>query len=313
MKAYLLPVSTLAVITPFLTELFSGNIPPSLFFTPSVLLITVVIYGFPALLIRELWIRRNLGVIGIFVLGLAYGVYNEGVAAKTMLMSENVPIPVFNGHSFLAVNFAWSAWILVWHSLHSILYPILIVSWLYPQVRREPWLNRPMICLLSLIAASTGIVMFFKTPRFEAPPVFLFVFIAVICLLVLASKMVPRVPRIVESTESTGLRPVLWGFSFYFVYMLGLVILSGLKLPTLVILVAAGTVLFMYYRLLSLKGWFSFIPLLLFAIGDYLAGSLILCIGSSGKGSLEGMFTGGVYSLLFLLVICGFFLRKRWV
>lgn len=39
----------------------------------------IVIYGVAALLIRELAVRWHLGIEGILILGIVFGIYNEGI------------------------------------------------------------------------------------------------------------------------------------------------------------------------------------------------------------------------------------------
>ena len=75
-NGYLKPILTLVVIVPFLTELLSGNFTLSRFFIPPVFIAFIIAYGLAALLIRELAVKWKLGIEGIFILGLAYGIYN---------------------------------------------------------------------------------------------------------------------------------------------------------------------------------------------------------------------------------------------
>ncbi len=85
MKSKYAPILTLILITPFLTELLCSNIPASVFFHPYVFFMTVLVYGLPVLAIRELSIRWNLGILGILIFGVAYGIYNEGICAVERL------------------------------------------------------------------------------------------------------------------------------------------------------------------------------------------------------------------------------------
>src|SRR5689334_20634057 len=100
MKRVSKPALTLMAIAPVLTELLSGNIPPQQFFFPPLYLAFVLLYGLPTLVAREIAVRRTLGWGGIFILGLAYGILNEGIASKTLLMAQNVPMPSFDSYGY---------------------------------------------------------------------------------------------------------------------------------------------------------------------------------------------------------------------
>ena len=87
----------------------------------SELLILLIIYGCAVLLIRELSVRWRLGLIGIFILGLAYGFYNEGIVTKTLLLSKTIPMNNFIYPTKFGINWAWALFINVWHALHAVL------------------------------------------------------------------------------------------------------------------------------------------------------------------------------------------------
>ena len=46
-------------------------------------------------------LRRQLGLAGLFVLGLVYGIFNEGIIAKTFYLATNVPINKFDGYGYV--------------------------------------------------------------------------------------------------------------------------------------------------------------------------------------------------------------------
>ena len=63
----------------------------SVFFNPGTFLFLFLGYGVPVLLIREFVVRYNFGLAGTFALGMAYGVFNEGFLAKTMILGTTSP------------------------------------------------------------------------------------------------------------------------------------------------------------------------------------------------------------------------------
>lgn len=113
------------------------------------------------LVIRDTVVEWRLGIASIVMLGLAYGIYNEGIVAKTLLHAE-VPVPSFNHYAFFGgVNFSWLVSILIWHACHSVLYPILLTFVLWPGTAEQLWLGRKTkICFLA-ISGLVGTLIFF--------------------------------------------------------------------------------------------------------------------------------------------------------
>lgn len=119
-------------VIPILTELLTSNRSFSQLFSPGEYLFFVFAYSMPVFLINELGVRWRLGIIGLFALGLAYGIFNEGIMAQTLFMSgSNVPIAAFEGYCFWGINLPWAVTILPWHALFSVIYPIVIFRTLY--------------------------------------------------------------------------------------------------------------------------------------------------------------------------------------
>src|SRR5712692_8565093 len=87
---------TLIVIAPVLTEIVSGNMPAHALLNPRTAGFLFLAYSFPIVVIREVVVRRRLPVSGVFLLGLAYGILNEGLLAQTLIRSEHVPVNRFD-------------------------------------------------------------------------------------------------------------------------------------------------------------------------------------------------------------------------
>ena len=76
---------------------------------PIVFLVLSITYGFSVLLIHELVVRWRLRLACILLLGFAFGIYSEGLGARTFLLSKDVPIDSFARYSmFLGLNIAWT-------------------------------------------------------------------------------------------------------------------------------------------------------------------------------------------------------------
>lgn len=302
-KKYLKPLLTLVFIAPFLTELLSGNLPPSLFFQPHVFLGTIIVYGLAVLIIRELAVKWELGIEGLFVLGIAYGIYNEGVCAKTLLMAKNVPIDAYDGYKLLfGINFAWAILIVVWHSLHSIIYPILIVAYIYPYAHKSSWLNRKWAVLFTALVVSMGIFMFFANPGFRAAVIYLPAFVTIITFLVFLSKLVPKALALDLPLQPASLRSAFLGFCF-FSYIFGSIILAAIKVPIFFLCIYAVLIIFVFYEVLKHKKHLSLQALVLFALGNIMADALFSLLGGVVKGSSEIVIMSFIFILVFTIAI----------
>src|SRR5947207_5033603 len=81
-----------------LAEVLSQNVPLSTFVQPVPFLLLTLTYGVPLLVIRELSVARELDEVGLVVLGLAYGILNEGGLAKTLTLPDGAPLHDFAGY-----------------------------------------------------------------------------------------------------------------------------------------------------------------------------------------------------------------------
>jgi len=68
-----------------IAELVSGSSPPVEFFNPFSFTLLVLFYGCGAVLVRETAVRWNKGYAGILLLGVAFGILEEGMSVKSWL------------------------------------------------------------------------------------------------------------------------------------------------------------------------------------------------------------------------------------
>jgi hypothetical protein len=158
------PILGLALLTPGIPEYLSTSSPvlnivanPVWFFLQ--LAINVGQYTAGALLIREAAIRWGKGWGTIVVLGLAYGVTEEGLGDNTLFNSNHGSDGVLGvfGH-FAGVNWVWATGVLAFHVIYSIGLPILLLGLAIPETRGRSLLGRRGILLaLVSLAATTGI------------------------------------------------------------------------------------------------------------------------------------------------------------
>lgn len=91
-------------------------------------------YGFPVLVIREIAVRRNLGLLALFALGVIYGIYNEGFVARTISIEPfHTPVDAFAAYGLVGnIRIPWALTITTWHALHAAIYPIAFAHYLFP-------------------------------------------------------------------------------------------------------------------------------------------------------------------------------------
>ncbi len=268
----------LLFLVPFLTELLSGNIPYPRFIDPAVFGYLVVMYGFPVLLVRELYIAKNLSLGGLVVLGLAYGVLNEGVAARTLLLSDEHMFMSLRGYETFGINLPWATMILPWHALFSIIYPIMLIHAVYPAVVHERWLSKRICIALAAAVVVLGSLSHFGTELYSATsPIYLPTFwILIIGFIVIALRMKDTASGTSKDNTSKTQRALpafFFGVSLIGLMIIPLVLLEfGLPevfqlITTTLLLVVAGR---FYLRHFSA----SMITLVWIAFGHYLIFSL---------------------------------------
>ena len=138
-RMYTKPLWTLLLVTIFLPELMTGATPVTRLANPATWILYLFAYGIPVLLLRELAVRYNVSFTGLVIFGLAYGIVNEGLFARTLLRETGLPVDKYDHYGILLhVNFAWAAVICTWHAFASCALPIMFVHSRSRSRRRRP-------------------------------------------------------------------------------------------------------------------------------------------------------------------------------
>jgi hypothetical protein len=149
------PALVLFLLSPVLGEVVSGHLSPLGFLNPIRFAITVVPYGCGALLVREVLARRGKGWLSLLLLGLAFGLYFEGIVTRVIFNPnwEGLDSPGTYGHAW-GVNWTQATALVLFHAVISIAGPVLIVEMLHPERRHAPWVGRRtlMACGALLLA-----------------------------------------------------------------------------------------------------------------------------------------------------------------
>ncbi len=297
---------TIVAITPFLTELLCGNSPPRIFFHPLVFIAFIIIYGCATLLIREFSVRYNLSKLSIFILGIGYGIYNEGIVAKTLLNRFAVPLDSFNDYGYtLGINFTWLPVITVWHALHSVLFPILIVHFLFPTVSKTRWLGKKGVSILFFLCASIGILFYAKgetiNPAISLAQNTPWHFIAFVATMGLIAWGVTFLPKTKEgvTTTSWSIKAFFFGL-LYLVLFIILLVLSSHRVPLLVFYSSLVAMIVLYGYVVKAKNWLSPNASLCLILGFYIADATFNAFSSVLRGLPDGTIAGVVFDILFV-------------
>jgi hypothetical protein len=213
------PAIGLFFIAPLIAEFLLGNLPISLLFA---LVILAPLYGAGALLIREVVRRTGRGWPSILVLGLAYGVFEEGITTQSLFNPDYANAHLLD-HGFvsaLGISVSWTIAVVGLHAVWSISVPIGLLESLAPNRRTTPWLGKVGLTVTAVLFALGSVgstVMQLSQDDFVASvPQFAGVVIAILLLVLVAMSLrhawpethVPPSPRTAPNPWWVG------GFAF---------------------------------------------------------------------------------------------------
>ncbi|WP_157001645.1 hypothetical protein [Agromyces laixinhei] len=156
-----LPILVLVLITPLLAELAWGSTPLQYLYAFPIF---VLMYGTGTLLVRELVRRTGRGWPSILLLGLAYGIIEEGVVLQSFFSPQIYEAPDW-GARFFGVNLVYAITISIYHMIFSVALPIQLTELFFPATRHVPYLRTR-----GLILTIAGFVLGLAAVRFTVPP-----------------------------------------------------------------------------------------------------------------------------------------------
>jgi len=241
LRRYVTPALVLFFLSPIVAELISGSSPPLKFFNPILLLANLFLYGCGAILVRELAFRWKKGWPSILLLGLAYGLVEEGLGLKSLY---NPTYPGVDGSygRWMGVNWTWTIAMITYHAVISIGVPILLVTLIFPEKRNEPWVkNRTIIILAALLALDATVLNLFIAPYSPDPILYIITFAAIVVLAVVAWAFPHPYFKPVEVKTPKATVIFLYGLFWTILFYASVLVPSALKLPvpaTLAIMLA---------------------------------------------------------------------------
>jgi hypothetical protein len=184
----------LVVLAFGIPELLTGSTPIAGLVTTLNLELGIPLYGSGVLLAREASLRWGKGWVGVLLLGLAYGIVEEGITTKTMVNPAAGAAGQLGSYGhFLGVNWIFAVEIDLFHAVYSIVLPILLVGLLWPERRAARFLSDRGLAAAAFVLGAMALLGFFVLTRFYFAPVGVTVFLlAVIGVLAALFFLLPR-------------------------------------------------------------------------------------------------------------------------
>jgi len=290
-----------------LAEVLSENVQLLTLLQPLPFFLVTITYGVPVLLIRELAIARRLNTLGLALLGLAYGILNEGVLAKTLTQPGGAPLDAFAGYGQIGMlQGGWTIFMVVWHAPHSVLYPILMCHWLFPAAADRRWFAagraRWLLPLLLLIVVGLY-ALYFLNPVRSDTGMFIIYAVATLALFGIALRFCDARGASPIAIRKTTPAPALVGCGMILFYVFQL--WSPGRIPFVVYLAASGVIILLLINRMRRAGWRPLPHLLLFGLGDDLTFALFssgVCI-ITGRNPWEAAAAGAIFLAVFLYLM----------
>lgn len=156
------PVLTLFFLSPWVAEFLLGNISVTLLGAMTVL---APLYGGGAILVREVARRAGRGWPTIFLLALAYGIFEEGLVCQTLFNPNCYGLRLLDEAFIPALGIGgwWTLFVLTIHTVWSIVVPIALVESLVPDRAQKPWLGIFGLLITTLLFALGAFAIFAST------------------------------------------------------------------------------------------------------------------------------------------------------
>ena len=232
----------LIFFAPFIGEGLSTSTPLVEWLNPLVIILLVLLYGFGALIIRELLIRWGKGSEGwltLLLLGAAYGIIEEGLYLMTFFNPNWQDIGILGYYGrFIGVNWVWVVQLTIFHMIYSITIPVVLTHIAFPGVKEESWLSKKALIFVIIIFILCGpIWMLFVIDTYNYIPG-LAEYLGFLILIILLFLVAKRAPKElfgkkevkVPSFKLFFILGLIWGVGFFLIAW----ILPALNFPPLI-------------------------------------------------------------------------------
>ncbi len=256
------PAVALFFLAPVFGELFSGSAPLNEFINPVTALGLALLYGSGAILIREWVVRRRKGWPSLLLLGLAYGIYEEGLVVRSFFDPQWMDLgPLATYGRVMGVNWVWAVHLTIYHAVVSIMVSIAFTEMLYPRLRHTPWVENPRWRWALWAALLVWLPLGKALAPYDAPDVWILVTWTVLLLLLLLARWAPNPPA--RAHPSSPPRPLfLFLVALFGTFLHFAIVYVGAEGGTYPFPVAIGLLLaadFFFLRLIlrwrNRRGW----------------------------------------------------------
>lgn len=203
------PRLTLLLLAPVLGELVSAHQTPLEFLNPLNFLILSLPYGCGALVCRELVVRWNKGWPSLLALGLAYGIFEEGIVVYSLFDPNWSELGLLAHYGFAGgVNWTWAALTMHFHSLISIGSSVVLTEIIYSDRRHERWLGSKALaaCFVGLLLwiPVMGLIMILDMGRPFPPWGWYALSWLAVGILIFIARRLPRRPFVAKRQSVPG-------------------------------------------------------------------------------------------------------------
>jgi hypothetical protein len=300
-------ITGLLLLTPILTELLTNNIPASHFFRPGLYLtLIIVVYG-PVLLLREVAIRLNLNLTGYILLGLVYGIYNEGLLGKTIFQSQIVNT-AFENYGFIGgINVPWAAVIIIFHAFFAFLFPILIIYNISPNTAFNPWLSKKWLSFF-LTAYFLYISYTFLKNAYPAKPIHYVELLIIIAIFISTSRLFRGGLTLTDKNKHTWII-TLYGIIFVATTFTLAYIIASSRINFIYFIAYAIINLLTAVNLLNRKhGIYTLLKFTLAAQFGFAVSTIIVAFSTKSETAIT---TGIIFALAFLSALLMIYIRRE--
>jgi hypothetical protein len=305
------------VLSAFLAEVLSGATPVFTFFSPGVFFGYVIfLYGIPVLIIREAAMRMKLGVVGLWCLGLSYGLFNEGFLASTIFQNFRSPIESFTGYGLiLNTRVPWMLFIIIWHGFFSVVFPITIVQRLQPKKADEQWLSLQTTWALGILVIALASFQYFSRTEEDLTMRLIHYgfLIAAVAVIWFVARKVPRSPHITTPNNGSdfSLMPLLAGAATYLLLFIVPEILAQQKIYYIIPIIYYAVTVGMGVFAISDRKETTHNKVLLFVLGSQTSQVLLGVWFGILIGDIVWAATSAVFAVIFIAAVISLKLKAH--
>lgn len=227
MKPKIPPALALFLIAPIFGEMFSGSSPLNEYINPFTFITLGLLYGCGAIIVRELIVRWGKDWKSLLLLGIAYGIYEEGILVQSFFdpgWQDLGDLSVYGRAG--GVNWVWTEHLIIFHAAVSIAASITFVQALYPGRRSQPWVRNRRWWIANWVGLLILTPIWSRLIQYDAGGWWFLSWIVIILLIWAARRIQPGPAPVVKEEPARPRWFWLLGFfgtliEFIFVYSSG--------------------------------------------------------------------------------------------